>query len=228
MATVMVTGAAGGIGSAIASTLLSNGYHVTAVGRDLNGLGRLRALGAQTVIADLAQPIALRNTVPDPGQLDALIHCAGVAEVAAIADTQPATWTQTLAVNVTGAAELTRLMLPALRRARGHVVFINASPGMTAVPRWSTFVGSKAALRKLADSLREEEELSGIRVTTIYPSATATEHLRSIRAAFGLTYDPALCVQPATLADTVAWVLAAPPDSYISELSILPSPQPSQ
>jgi NADP-dependent 3-hydroxy acid dehydrogenase YdfG len=166
--------------------------------------------------------------VPDPEQLDALIHCAGVAEVAAIADTQPGTWTQTLAVNVTGAAELTRLMLPALRRARGHVVFVNASPGMTAVPRWAAFVGSKAALRELADSLREEEELSGIRVTTIYPSATATEHLRSIRTAFGRTYDPALCIQPATLAAMVAWVLSAPPDSYVSELSVLPGPQPSQ
>ena len=47
------------------------------------------------------------------------------------------------------AAELTRLALPALRRSRGHVLFVHATPGMTAVPRWSVFVSSKAALREL-------------------------------------------------------------------------------
>jgi short chain dehydrogenase len=93
--------------------------------------------------------------------------------------------------HVTGAAELTRLMLPALRGACGHVVFVNASPGMRAVPRWSAFVGSKAALRELADSLREEEEHSGVQVTTVYPAGTATERLRRVRAAFGRDYDPA-------------------------------------
>jgi NADP-dependent 3-hydroxy acid dehydrogenase YdfG len=98
---------------------------------------------------------------------------------------------------------------------------------MRAVPRWSAFTGSKAALRELADSLREEEESSGIRVTTIYPAATATEQLRRIRGTFGLPYDPALCIQPGTLAQMIGWVLSAPPDSYVSELSVLPAPRPS-
>jgi NADP-dependent 3-hydroxy acid dehydrogenase YdfG len=94
---------------------------------------------------------------------------------------------------------------------------------MTAVPGWAAFVGSKAAVRELADSLREEEE-AAVRVTTIYPSATATELLRGVRAAFGHDYDPARCIQPESLAAMIAWVLAAPPDSYVSELSVLPSP----
>lgn len=225
MASVIVTGATGGIGSAVAGTLISGGYHVTAVGRDRDGLDRLRALGAEIIIADLARAAALREAVPSPDRLDALIHCAGVSEVAAIGDARPAVWAETLAVNVTGAAELTRLMLPALRRACGHVVFVNASPGMRAVPRWSAFVGSKAALRELADSLREEEEPSGVRVTTVYPAGTATERLRRVRAAFGRDYDPARCIQPATLAAMILWLLSAPPDSYVSELSVLPSPR---
>jgi NADP-dependent 3-hydroxy acid dehydrogenase YdfG len=220
MARVMVTGAAGGIGSAVANLLISRGHEVIALGR---GQARLTALrGATAVVADLGQPQSLRNAVTVPDRLDALVHCAGVSPVAAVADAEPEVWARILAVNVAGAAELTRLLLPALRRARGHVIFVNASPGMTAVPGWAAFVGSKAAVRELADSLREEE--TAIRVTTIYPSATATELLREVRAAFGLDYDPARCIQPDSLAATIAWVLAAPPDSYVSELSVLPSP----
>jgi NADP-dependent 3-hydroxy acid dehydrogenase YdfG len=70
-----------------------------------------------------------------------------------------------------------------------------------------------------------EEAGNGVRVTTIYPGATATEHLRQVRAAFGHGYDPRRCIQPQTLAATVAWGLAAPPDAYISELSVLAAPR---
>jgi NADP-dependent 3-hydroxy acid dehydrogenase YdfG len=93
---------------------------------------------------------------------------------------------------------------------------------MRAVPQWAAFVGSKAALRELADSLRAEEAGNGVRVTTVYPAATATERLRSIRAAFGRSYEPARCIQPASLAQMIAWVLAAPDDSYVTELSVHP------
>ncbi|MEO3798267.1 SDR family NAD(P)-dependent oxidoreductase [Nonomuraea sp. B10E15] len=55
---------------------------------------------------------------------------------------------------------------------------------MTGVPRWSAFVGSKAALRELADSLREEEAPHGISVTTVYPAATATGLLGEVRSAW--------------------------------------------
>jgi NADP-dependent 3-hydroxy acid dehydrogenase YdfG len=124
---------------------------------------------------------------------------------------------------VTAAAELTRILLPALRRSHGHVIFVNASPGMRAVPRWAAFVGSKAALRELADSLRLEEAGHGVRVTTVYPAGTATERLRSTRAAFDRPYDPARCIQPDSLATMIAWVLAAPPDAYVAELSVFPA-----
>ena len=46
-----------------------------------------------------------------------------------------------------------------------------------------------------------------------------------MREAFGRGYDPQRCIQPETLAAAVAWVLAAPPDAYVSELSLLPAPR---
>jgi NADP-dependent 3-hydroxy acid dehydrogenase YdfG len=218
---VMVTGATGGIGQAVAAALTGAGYQVVAVGRDPD---RLRGVpGVRAVTVDLAQPQRLAGAIEPPERLDALVHCAGVSleAIAPVAGTGLAVWQHTLAVNALAAAELTRLVLPALRRSRGHVVFVNSARGVRAVPGWSAFAASKAALAELADSLRAEEAGNGLRVTTIYPGATATEHLRQVRAAFGRDYDPGRCVQPDTLAAMVAWVLAAPPDAYVSELSVL-------
>jgi NADP-dependent 3-hydroxy acid dehydrogenase YdfG len=76
----------------------------------------------------------------------------------------------------------------------------------------------------LADSLRQEEAGNGVRVTTLYPGGTATGHLREVRAAFGGEYDPQRLIRPEALAAMVAWVLGAPPDAYVSELSVLAGP----
>jgi NADP-dependent 3-hydroxy acid dehydrogenase YdfG len=227
MRDVLVTGASGGIGAAVASVLASSGHRVIAVGRDSDSLERLSSDGTRVISADLARVGELQATVQEIDHLDALIHCAGVSAVASVADTDPTTWHDMLTVNVMAAAELTRALLPALRRSHGHVIFVKASPGMRAVPRWAAFVGSKAALRELADSLRLEEAGHGVRVTTVYPAATATERLRRIRAAFDRPYDPARCIQPDSLAKMIAWVLAAPADSYVTELSVLPTPNPA-
>ncbi|GIH25237.1 short chain dehydrogenase [Acrocarpospora phusangensis] len=225
MGHVLVTGATGGIGVALVGALVEAGHRVTAVGR---GVGRLDVPGIE---ADLAEPGTLAGAMgalEDAGELEdltALVHCAAISPVAAVADADAEMWQRILAVNVASAAELTRLALPALRRSRGHVIFVNAAPGTTGVPRWSAFVGSKAALRELADSLREEEAASGVRVTTVYPGATATDLLGEVRAAFGRPYDPEACIRPETLAAMIVWVLGAPADAYPAELSVLPSPR---
>jgi NADP-dependent 3-hydroxy acid dehydrogenase YdfG len=227
MSVVMVTGASGGIGGAVVTALADEGHQVIAVGRDP---GRLPSHPAvRTVTADLAYPLQLADTIGEPGQLDALVHCAAVsmAAIAPVAGTGPAVWQETMAVNVMAAAELTRIVLPALRRRRGHVVFVNSAREVRAVPSWSAFAASKAALQELADSLRAEEAGSGVRVTTIYPGATATEHLRQVREAFGSGYDPLRCLKPETVAAAVAWVLAAPADGYIAEMTMRAGPRGS-
>lgn len=220
---VLVTGATGGIGGALVGALAEAGHRVIAVGRDI---GRLNVRGIE---ADLAEPTTLASALGEAaGELEdvrALVHCAGISPVETVAESGPETWRRTLAVNVASAAELVRLTLPALRRARGHVIFVNASPGMTGVPGWSAFVASKAALRELAESLRAEEAAHGVRVTTVFPGGTATDLLGEVRHAFGRPYDPDLCIQPRSLAAMIVWALNAPPDAYACELSVLPSPR---
>jgi NADP-dependent 3-hydroxy acid dehydrogenase YdfG len=201
------------------------GYSVLALGRDR---GRLDELvqehgGVTPIQADLAEPAALSYVVPKLDRLDALIHCAGIADLAGVEETAPRLWQRILDVNVVAAAELTRALLPALRTACGHVVFVNAAHGMTGVPRWSAYVGSKAALRELAESLRAEEASHGLRVTSIYPAGVDTPLLREVRRSIGRDHDPATCVHPETLAAIILTALRAPADAHITDLAVEPT-----
>jgi NADP-dependent 3-hydroxy acid dehydrogenase YdfG len=213
------------MGSAIVRLFADRGAAVFAMARPSPALDALCA-ATSTVPApvDLLRPEELPAAVRELGRVDALIHAAGVSEVATVADTPPDLWQQTLTINVTGPAELTRALLPALRAARGRVVFINAVAGLHAVPKWSAYTASKAALTELADSLRLEEAAHGVRVTSIYPGGIATELLRKVRAGLGHAYDPALCVSPATLAAVLATVLDAPADVDITDIALKPPP----
>ncbi|HKE14331.1 MAG TPA: SDR family oxidoreductase [Kofleriaceae bacterium] len=225
--TMLVTGATGGIGAALVRVAGQRGYRVLAAGRDPARLDDLcrEVPGAVPVLLDLCDPTDVARKLGDVQSLDVLVHNAGIAEVASVEDTSLALWQETLTVHVIAAAELTRVLLPALRAAAGSVVFINATQGMRAVPRWSAFMASKAALRELADSLRVEEARHGVRVTTIYPGGTATELLRRLRGKFGRPYDAAECIKPESLAWLVLNVLDVPADAQVTELSVLPAPR---
>ena len=98
--------------------------------------------------------------------------------------------------------------------------------GLHAVPNWSAYVASKAALTELAASLRLEEAAHGVRVTSIHPGGIATELLRKVRGALGRPYDPAACVSPDSLATVVGTVLDAPADVDITDVSLQPPPSP--
>jgi NADP-dependent 3-hydroxy acid dehydrogenase YdfG len=225
---VVVTGATGGIGSAMVAMFAERGDEVFAMARPSPSLDTLcAATSAAAAPVDLLRPSELPAAVRDLGRIDALIHAAGVSEVATVEDSSADLWQQTMTINVTGPAELTRLLLPALRAARGRVVFVNAVADLHAVPKWSAYTASKAALTELADSLRLEEAANGIRVTSIYPGGIATELLRKVRAGLGYAYDPALCVSPATLATVLATVLDAPADVDITDIALKPPPPPA-
>ncbi len=215
--TVLVTGASGGIGAAVVRAVAARGDHVLAAGRNESRLDALcqAVPHAVPVLLDLRDPTKLPRQLLDLGRLDALVYCAGI-EVAAVPETPYALWQETLTVNVAAAAELTRALLPALGSAAGRLVFINAAPGLHAVPRWSAYAAGKAALREFADSLREEEARHGPRVTTIYPGGTATELLRKVRGQFGRPFDPAECIRPETLAS-----LDVPDDAHLTELAVV-------
>jgi NAD(P)-dependent dehydrogenase (short-subunit alcohol dehydrogenase family) len=225
MASVVITGATGGIGSALVRLFTERGDDVVAVSRPSAALEALceetKAVGAPL---DLLRPTSLPPALADLPVVDGLVHAAGTSEVLSVEDTSYEVWQETMAVNVTGPAELTRGLLPALRAAQGRVVFVNAVAGLHAVPRWAAYAGSKAALTELADSLRLEESVNGVRVTSIYPGGIATEMLRKVRAGFGSEFDRARLVSPESFAVVVASLFDMPPDVDVHEIALKPPP----
>ncbi|RKN09271.1 SDR family oxidoreductase [Streptomyces radicis] len=227
MATHVITGAGSGIGAAVARRLGERGDELWLWARDA---GRARELekqhpGARTLVGDLAEPErlswALGHQSP-PDRVDGLLHIAGVLELGPVGELTPAIWRATLAANLMAPAELTRLLLPQVRAARGHVVFVNSGAGLRASADWSAYAASKHGLRALADSLRAEEAPHGVRVTTVYPGRTATPMQEKVHRQEGAEYDPERWLTPDAVATTVLTALDLPPGNEITDLTLRP------
>ena len=220
----LVTGAGSGIGSVVADRLHRRGDALCLLargperGEDL----RRRYPGATVLEVDLADPVAVDGLTGLPDRLDSVLHIAGVVDLAPVADLRLPDLRSQLDVNLVAPALLTRLALPAVRRARGTFVFVNSSAGLSAGPTWAAYAASKFGLRALADSLRAEESEHGVRVTTVFPSRTATAMQEKVHEQEGRDYDPAHWIQPGTVADTILHVLDLPRDATISEVTVRP------
>jgi len=127
-------------------------------------------------------------------------------------------------VNVVAVAELTRLLLPALRVARGQVVLINSGAGQNANPGWGPYAASKFALRAFADVLRGEEETNGLRVTSVYPGRTDTDMQRGVRADEGGEYQPERYLTADSVAAAVRTAVLATPDAHLTEVTVRSRP----
>lgn len=222
----LVTGAVGGIGAAVARSLAGT-HDLILGGRDP---ARLSALceevgAARPLVLDLTRPETFEEAVSELGRVTNVVHNAGVVELGAVAEQGPEVWTHTLAVNVVAPAALTRMLLPRVRAERGTLVFVNSGAGLRANAGWASYAASKFALKALADALREEEAPHGVRVTTVYPGRTATPMQQKVRAQEGGAYDPAAFIDPATVAVTIQFVLDAPRDATLPDVSVRPGPR---
>ena len=218
--TALITGAGGGIGAAIAEALAPT-HTLLLAGRPSARLDSVaERLGATTWPMDLTDPDGIEAAAEVLAELDVLVHNAGVSFPGRVAESTPEQWRATFEVNVTGAVALTCALLPALRAARGQVIFINSGAGMNASPGLASYSASKFALRAFADSLRTDEPL--LRVTSIHPGRVDTEMQRDLVAYEGRDYNPADFLTPHTVAGVVATVVATPADAHTHEVVIRP------
>lgn len=225
MKTHALTGATSGIGAALARALAERGDRLVLLARSEATAAALVAEfpRAQVLIADLADPGTLNGLGRQvDGPVDSLLHVAGVVELAPVSRLRLHDWEEQLAVNLTSPAVLTRELLPHLREARGTAVFVNSSAGLTASADWSAYAASKFGLRALADALRAEETEHGVRVTTLYPSRTATPMQEKVHEQEGRTYDASRWISPETVVSTVLHVLDLPADATIPDVTVRP------
>lgn len=220
--TALITGASGGIGAAIAEALAST-HTVLLAGRPSARLDAVAdRLGAPTWPLDLTDLDGIEAAAEVLSELDVLVHNAGVAYPGRVDESIPEQWRATFDVNVTGAVALTLALLPALRSARGQVVFINSGSGLNVSPGLAAYSASKFALRAFADSLRADEPL--LRVTSIHPGRVDTEMQRDLVAYEGGEYDASRFLSAETVARITAEAINAPPDAHVHEVIVRPRP----
>jgi NADP-dependent 3-hydroxy acid dehydrogenase YdfG len=217
----LITGASRGIGAAVAHALAPT-HDLLLLGRDADALGGLAAAlpGARPVSVELTDGGAVAAAVSTVDKLDVLVHSAGIARLGALDAATVDDWRQTFEVNVFAVAELTRLLLPALRTARGQVVLINSGAGLSANPHWGAYAASKFALRAYADVLRGEE--TSLRVTSVFPGRTATDMQRRLREFEGGDYEPVNYLRPESVAAAVLSAVQADDDAHVHEVVVRP------
>ncbi|HEY0539854.1 MAG TPA: SDR family oxidoreductase [Actinoallomurus sp.] len=228
MGTYLITGASGAIGADVAELLHEAGHHVILSGRSAERLDAIarRIAGdtggerVRTLVLDLTDPRRIEPSLDgaELPPLDGVVHSAGTVRLGTVAELRPGDWLDQLLVNLAAPAELTRLLLPSVRAARGHVVFVNSGSGLRANPGWGAYAASKHALRALADSLRSEEP--DIRVTSVFPGRTASEMQRQVRAHEGGEYDPDAFMSPRTVAQVIVNALETPRDATVTDVSL--------
>ena len=225
VATHVITGAASGIGAALTRRLADRGDRLVLVARNDSRAAELQGSfpDAQVLVADLADPGTLNGIGRQvDGPVDSLLHVAGVVELSTVERLRLADWEQQLAVNLTAPAVLTRELLPHVREARGTVVFVNSSAGLSASAEWSAYAASKFGLRAFADALRAEEVERGVRVSTVYPSRTATPMQQKVHEQEGRTYDASKWISVDTVVDTILHVIDLPADATIPDVTVRP------
>ncbi|HSQ70592.1 MAG TPA: SDR family oxidoreductase [Steroidobacteraceae bacterium] len=184
-ARVLITGGAGGIGSAVARELLARGAAVLLVGRDGDALSRLSSSLAfagervATVAADLTLAAGRQDVVRAAaawrGGVNVLMNNAGVSHFGMFEDQSPGQIDLTLAVNVQAPLQLCHAMLPQLLRQPEAVIINTGSVfGAIGYPGYAVYSATKHALRGFTEALRRELAGTNVRAMYVAPRATRT------------------------------------------------------
>jgi NAD(P)-dependent dehydrogenase (short-subunit alcohol dehydrogenase family) len=169
--TALVTGASAGIGAATAARLARAGWRVLAGVRDK---GKAPA-GCEEVLLDVTDAEQVAAAAARVDRLDGLVNNAGIALAAPLELMPVDELRHQLDVNVVAQVAVTQAFLPALRQARGRVVFVGSIAGKSALPFLGAYAASKHALEAITDSLRIELAPWGIHVSIVEPGTIKTE-----------------------------------------------------
>lgn len=228
----VVTGASRGIGKAIALALANRGAKLCLVGRRAEMLelaaadARVWAQQVNVYPTDLTlDPHIERlgtNLRRDFGQVDILIHSAGVYFQGKVQDAPIQQFDEQFRTNVRGPYLLTQTLLPLLKICPGQIVFVNSTVGLNARATVGQYAATQHAVKAIADCLREEVNADGIRVISVFPGRTATPRQELIFRSEDRDYRPELLLQPEDVASVVLHALSLPRTAEVTNIHLRP------
>ncbi|MDB5564964.1 MAG: short-chain dehydrogenase/reductase [Tardiphaga sp.] len=236
--TVLLTGAAGGLGRAIGRAVVASGRRIVLVDRNAEALAEFAAeLGkpAHTVrldITDHAGVDAILGDLPaDFRQVDILINNAGhdIGGRTRFDQGSADDWTDIIRTNLIGTMRMTHAVLPAMvARNLGHVVNISSINAVRIVPDMAAYSTSKAGIRMFTETIRGELAETAIRITEILPGLARTgiivTRYRGDREKEQAYFDQfKMALDPEDVARVIMFALEQPSHVQIAEIMVLPT-----
>ena len=234
----VVTGAARGVGAAVAKKLAEMGAHVVLVARNVEQLNQVRdeiarAGGNASVHAcDLMDAAAVealgQAVVAEHKRCDILVNNAGVGlQGKPLHEVSPEEWDLVFNTNLRGPFLMVRALAPLMIAARGgHIINISSLAGKNPLPKGAAYAASKWGLNGLTYSVAEELREYGIRVSAVAPGSINTDFGDHAGRGAASGKDPKKKLQPEDVAAVVAELVTQSPQSFVSEVLMRPTQKP--
>ena len=220
----LITGASSGIGAATARHAAQAGFRLVLAARSVDKLqaladelgGEERALAVPCDVTDFEQQEALAaRTLEHFGRLDVAFANAGFGAARGFLEDMPEHWREMVLTNVLGAAYTVRATLPALKESKGHILLTGSVAGRRAIPG-SLYSSTKWAITGMGESLRQDVDGTGVRVTVIEPGMVDTPFFD----------DPGEGrLKAEDVARAVMFAVAQPPHVDVNEILLRPTAQ---
>jgi NAD(P)-dependent dehydrogenase (short-subunit alcohol dehydrogenase family) len=220
--TVIVTGAASGLGRAIAETVKGAGGEP--IGLDIKGVD-----GIESELVDLADTAAAEaattRVIERHGGLDAVVAAAGTDSCGPLERISGEDWNRVIAVNLMGTAAVVRAALPALERSRGRVITIASTLGIRGVPDATAYCASKFGVVGFSRALAAETA-GRVGVTLLMPGGMQTAFFDGRDEQYKPPADAKLA-PPEEVAQAALFALSRPAGIELREALVAPSTESS-
>ncbi len=187
--TILITGAARGIGAALARAAAARGARVALVGLEPALLREVaREVDGHWYECDVTEQAGLQDavssTVQRYGGIDVVVANAGIANLGTVASGPVDALVRTIDVNLSGVIRTVSAALPQVLAAQGHVLIVSSAAAFAAMPGMAAYAASKAGVEQFGNVLRLENRRRGLTVGTAHPIWIDTDLVRDIREAF--------------------------------------------